>query len=63
MMAPVALDSEELEFRKGCKRCSWAELRGGMRCSQRQLVHPLWQRPPIKAIELVGDCCHALHYY
>jgi len=29
----------------------------------RQLVRPLWQHLPIKAIGLVGDCCHALHYY
>jgi hypothetical protein len=29
----------------------------------RQLIHPLWQHLPIKAIGLVGDWCHALHYY
>jgi len=29
----------------------------------RPLIHPLWQHLPLKAIELVGDGCHALHYY
>jgi len=29
----------------------------------RQLVYPLWQHLPIKAIELLGDWCHAFHYY
>jgi Acetyltransferase (GNAT) domain len=29
----------------------------------RQLIHPLWQHLPIKAIRLAGDWCHALHYY
>jgi len=29
----------------------------------RQLVYPLWQHLPIKAIELLGDWCHMFHYY
>ena len=29
----------------------------------RQIIRPLWQHLPIKAIGLVGDWCHALHYY
>ena len=33
------------------------------RSAVRQLIHPLWQHLPIKAIGLVGDWCHALHYY
>jgi CelD/BcsL family acetyltransferase involved in cellulose biosynthesis len=33
------------------------------RSAVRRLIHPLWQHLPIKAIRLVGDWCHALHYY
>jgi hypothetical protein len=33
------------------------------RNSVRQLIRPLWQHLPIKAIGLAGDCCQALHYY
>src|SRR6266516_600582 len=33
------------------------------RSAVRQLVFPLWQHLPLKAIELVGNGCHALHYY
>jgi CelD/BcsL family acetyltransferase involved in cellulose biosynthesis len=29
----------------------------------RRLVSPLWQHLPTKAIGLMGDWCHALHYY
>ncbi len=28
-----------------------------------QLIRSVWQYLPIKAIELAGDWCHALHYY
>ncbi len=33
------------------------------RSAVRQLVFPLWQHLPLKAIELVGNGCLALHYY
>src|SRR5207245_11048212 len=33
------------------------------RSAVRQLVFPLWQHLPLKAIELVGNGCHDLHYY
>jgi hypothetical protein len=33
------------------------------RSTVRQLVSPIFQHLPIKAVGLVGDWCHALHYY
>jgi hypothetical protein len=36
---------------------------GQTKSAARQLVYPIWQRLPIKAIELLGDWCHAIHYY
>ncbi len=36
---------------------------GQAKSAARQLVYPIWQRLPIKAIGLLGDWCHAIHYY
>jgi len=44
-------------------RATTSASRQPKRNAMRQIISPLWQHLPLKTIELVGNGCHALHYY